>query len=81
VHVADNQTVDGATIVEATTDMGPGGMPKMMGEVEQLPSDRPGLHRLATETGMAGKWMLVIGAKIRGEQEVIRTRVAYDAGS
>lgn len=81
VHVADNKAVDGAVIVEATTDMGPGGMPEMTGKVEPLPSDRPGLHRVLIETGMAGRWKLVIGAKIRDEPDVVRTSVIYDAGS
>ena len=42
VHASDNKPVDGATIVEAKTDMGPAGMAEMSGKVTPVASDQPG---------------------------------------
>jgi predicted metal-binding membrane protein len=81
LHAPDNKPVAGATIVDAATNMGPGGMPEMTGKVTSLPSDRPGLHRFLIETGMAGKWELVIGAKVQGESDPVRGTLTFDAGS
>jgi predicted metal-binding membrane protein len=79
VHVSDNKVVEGAVIVEAATDMGPGGMPEMTGKVTAQPSDQPGLYCFRIETGMAGKWQLVIGAKVPGHTEPVHATVTYNA--
>jgi predicted metal-binding membrane protein len=79
VHVPDGKPVDGATIVDATTDMGPGGAPEMTGKVTTVPSDRPGLYRFRVATGMAGKWRLAIGAKVEGETDAVRGAITFDA--
>jgi predicted metal-binding membrane protein len=80
VRVRDDKPVESATIVEAVTDMGPGGMPEMTGKITPLPSNRTGIHRLLIETGMAGRWELVIVAKVSGEPEVVRAAITYEAG-
>jgi hypothetical protein len=79
VHASDNKPVDGATIVEATTDMGPAGMAEMSGKVTPATSDHPGLYRFSIETGMAGKWELVLTAKVPGETAAVTGKVIYDA--
>jgi len=79
VHASDNKPVDGATIVEAKTDMGPAGMAEMAGKVTPAASDRPGLFRFSIETGMAGKWELVLTAKVPGETAPLIGKVIYDA--
>ena len=81
VHTPDSKPVEGAVILEAKTDMGPGGMPEMSGKVTPLPSDQPGLHRFLIETGMAGTWQLIIGAKVQGESEVISSATTFDVTS
>jgi predicted metal-binding membrane protein len=81
VHVPDNKTVEGAVILEAKTDMGPGGMPEMSGKVTPLPSDQPGLYRFLIETGMAGKWELILSAKVHGETETVRGAITYDVAT
>jgi hypothetical protein len=40
---------------------------------------QPRLYRFQIETGMAGKWQLVIGAKVQGETEPVRGAVTYEA--
>jgi hypothetical protein len=79
VHASDNKPVEGATIVEAKTDMGPAGMAEMSGKVTQVTSDQPGPYQFSIDTGMAGKWELVLAAKVPGETALITGKVIYDA--
>src|SRR5215469_10673543 len=65
VHVPDKKPVDGAVILESKTNMGPSGMGEMSGKVTATPSDQPGLYRFSIETGMTGKWELILTAKVR----------------
>jgi len=78
-HASDSKPVDGATIVRATTDMGPAGMAEMSGKVTPLASDQAGLFRFSVETGMAGKWELVLTATVPGETAPVSGKVLYDA--
>ena len=79
VHASDDKRVDGAAIIEAKSDMGPAGMPEMLGKVMPAASDQPGLYRFSIETGMAGKWELVLTAKMPGETAPVTGKVIYDA--
>jgi predicted metal-binding membrane protein len=79
VHASDNKPVYGATMVEAKTDMGPAGMAEMSGKVRPAASDHPGLYRFSIETGMAGKWELVLTAKVPGEVAPVTGKVIFDA--
>jgi hypothetical protein len=81
VHVADKKPIEGAVILEAKTDMGPGGMVEMSGKVTPLPSDQPALYRFLIETGMAGKWELILGAKVPGETDTLRGVITYDVAT
>jgi predicted metal-binding membrane protein len=80
-HVRDNKPVEAAVILETRTDMGPGGMPEMIGKVTPLPSDQPGLYRFLVETGMAGKWELILSAKVPGEAGTVSGAVTFDAAT
>ena len=79
VHVQDKTPVEGAVILKSETDMGPSGMGEMSGKVAATPSDQPGLHRFLTETGMAGKWELILTAKVEGEAGPVTGKIIYDA--
>jgi predicted metal-binding membrane protein len=79
VHASDDKPVDRAAIVEAKTDMGPAGMAEMFGKVTPAASDQPGFYRFLIETGMAGKWELVLTAKVPGETAPVTGKVIYDA--
>jgi predicted metal-binding membrane protein len=81
MHVPENKPVEGAVIPEARTDMGPGGMPEMTGKVTPLSSDRPGLYHFLIETGMAGKWELILNAKVQGEADTVLGAVTYDVAT
>jgi hypothetical protein len=79
VHLPDNKPVAGAVLFDTKADMTPSGMADMAGKVSPLPSDQPGLYRFQVETGMAGKWQLVLGAKVQGETGTVRGTIAYEA--
>jgi predicted metal-binding membrane protein len=79
VHASNNKPVDDATIVEAKTDMGPAGMAEMSGKVTRGESAQPGVYRFSIETGMAGKWELVLTARVPGETAPVTGKVIYDA--
>jgi hypothetical protein len=38
-----------------------------------------GLYRFSIDTGMAGKWELVLTAKVPGETAPVTSKVIYDA--
>ena len=79
VHVPDKKPVDGALILESKTDMGPSGMGEMFGKVTATPSDRPGIYHFLIETGMAGKWELILTVKVQGEAGPVTGEITYDA--
>jgi predicted metal-binding membrane protein len=81
MRVLDNKPVEGAVILEAKTDMGPGGMPEMTGNVTSLPPDLLGLYRFQIETGMGGKWELIVSAKVQGETGTVNGAITYDVAS
>jgi len=79
VHRPDKEPVHGAVIIEAKTDMGPSDMAQMAGTVMPATSEQPGLYRFLIETGMPGKWELVLTAKVQGEVGPITGKITYDA--
>lgn len=79
VHLPDRKPVADARIVAAKTDMAPSGMAAMSGKVTPLASTQPGLYRFSIETGMAGKWELVLKTTVPGEADPIGGRIVYDA--
>jgi hypothetical protein len=81
VHIQDKKPVEGAVILGSKTDMGPSGMGEMSGKVTATPSDQPGLYRFLIETGMAGKWELILTAKVQGEAGPVTGKITYDAKS
>lgn len=78
VHLQDKEPVDG-TVIEAKTDMGPSGMAEMSGKVVPATSEQPGLYRFLIETGMPGKWELILTAKVQGEVGPVTGKIIYDA--
>jgi hypothetical protein len=79
IRVTDGKPVPGAVIFQTKTDMGPSGMGDMTGKVTPQPADPSGLYHFRTETGMAGKWALTLGAKVQGETDTVRGTVTYDS--
>jgi hypothetical protein len=51
----------------------------MLGKVTTTTSDQPGLYRFLIETGMAGKWELILTAKVQGEDGPVTGKITYDA--
>jgi predicted metal-binding membrane protein len=81
VHVSEGKTVQGASVREAATNMGPGGMAEMTGKVTPLPPERPGIYGFLIETGMAGKWALTLDMELQAGSHTVRGAVNYDASS
>jgi len=79
LHAQDKRPVEAAVILESKTDMGPSGMGEMSGKVTATTSDQPGLYRFLVETGMAGKWELILTAKVEGEAGPVTGKITYDA--
>jgi hypothetical protein len=59
--------------------MGPVGVAEMSGKVTPAASDHPGLYRFSIETGMAGKWELVLTAMVPGKAAPVTGKVIFDA--
>jgi hypothetical protein len=59
--------------------MGPAGMAEMAGKVTPVALDQPSLYRFLIETGMAGKWELLLTAKVPGETAPVVGKLIYDA--
>jgi hypothetical protein len=78
VHVQDKKPVEEAVILESKTDMGPSGMGEMSGKVTATTSDQSGLYRFSIETGIAGKWELILTAKVQGEAGPVTGKITYD---
>ena len=78
VDLHDKKPVNGAIIIEAKTDMGPSGMAGMSGTVVPASSEQPGLYRFLIETGMPGRWELILTAKVQGEVAPITGKITYD---
>jgi hypothetical protein len=51
----------------------------MFGKVTASISGQPGVYRFLTETGMAGKWELILTAKVQGEAGPVTGKITYDA--
>jgi predicted metal-binding membrane protein len=79
LHVPDKKPVDEATIIESKTNMGPSGMAEMSGKVSVLTSNQPGLYRFSIETGMAGKWELLLTVRRHREAAPITGSIVYEA--
>ena len=80
LHLPDNKPVAGAVLFETKADMGPAGMADMAGKVTPAGGAAdPGVYRFQIETGMQGKWQLVLGAKVQGEPGTVRGTVLYEA--
>jgi predicted metal-binding membrane protein len=78
---ADNRLLGGAVVVKATTDMMPDGMPEMSGRVAPMPDDHSGIQRFMIETGMAGRWRLLLDERLPGVSAPLSGSVEYDVKS
>jgi hypothetical protein len=79
IHIPDKKPVAGAVFFDSKADMTPAGMADMTGKVTPLPSDQPGQYRFQVETGMDGKWQLILGAKVQGETGAVRSTIPFAA--
>src|SRR5260370_38004871 len=67
VHKPSGKPVTDAAIVQTRLDMAPDGMAEMATAHVPHPSPEPGVYAFKAALTMAGRWLLVISANVRGE--------------
>src|SRR5262245_13552324 len=78
-HKASGKPVTDAVIVQTRIDMAPDGMGEMASPLTAVPSTEPGVYSFKTDLGMAGRWLLSIGAKVQGEPETVVGKITFRA--
>jgi hypothetical protein len=79
VHKPSGKPVPDAVIVRSRVDMGPDGMADMASPVEAVSSQEPGTYAFKTDLPMAGRYQLLLAAKVQGEQETVQSKVILKA--
>ena len=69
--------VSGAEIVKSEINMAPDGMTDMTSMVIPVPSTRPGVYAFKTNLMMAGRWSLILSAKVPNEWETTDRTVVF----
>jgi hypothetical protein len=77
VQKSTTKPVSDAVIAKTRIDMGPDGMPTMDAPLTQVPSGEPGVFLFKTSLPMAGRWQLIVAAKVKGEPETVVGKVTY----
>jgi hypothetical protein len=81
VHAVHGHPIDGAIIFQTRFDMGPEGMGSMTAPVKRLEmTDEPGVYAFETQPSMAGKWALMLAAKVQGESETVKGSLVVPVG-
>ena len=77
VQKSTQTVIPDAVIAKTRIDMGPDGMPTMDAPLTQVPSNEPGVYLFKTNLSMAGRWQLILAAKVQGEPETVLGKVTY----
>jgi hypothetical protein len=79
VHKPTGKPVSDAVIFRTRIDMAPDGMGDMASPLTPVPSTEPGVYAFKTELSMAGRWLLIISAKVQGELETVNGKITFRA--
>jgi len=77
VHKPSGKPVTDATIVQTRLDMAPDGMASMATAHVPLPSPEPGIYAFKASLTMAGRWLLTVSAKVKGEADPVVGKVIF----
>jgi YtkA-like len=69
----------GAEIVKSEISMAPDGMEDMQSSLTPVPASEPGVYAFKTDLTMAGRWLLIVSAKIPDEPKPIFAKVVFQA--
>jgi YtkA-like len=82
VRLVDKTTgkaVSNAVIFATRLDMAPDGMQEMVTKVTPMPGTEPGTYRFKASFGMAGRWQLLLAAKVQGETGTVENKLVVTA--
>jgi hypothetical protein len=71
--------VPNAVIIAKRIDMAPDNMASMTAALDPVPSPEPGVYRFRTKLTMAGRWQLLLAAKVQGEQGTLESKLILKA--
>jgi len=71
--------VAGAQIIKAEISMAPDGMEDMQSAVTTVPGGEPGVYSFKTDLTMAGRWLLIVSAKVPDEPKPVFAKVIFQA--
>jgi len=77
VHKSSRKPVTDAVIVQTRLDMAPDGMASMTAAHVPLPSPEPGVYAFKAPLTMAGRWLLIISAKVQGESDPVVGNIIF----
>lgn len=79
VNKTTGKSVPDAVIFATRLDMAPDGMQEMATKIVPVPGAEPGSYRFKAAFGMAGRWLLSLGAKVQGETGTVEGKLVITA--
>jgi YtkA-like len=79
VNKTTGKPVPDAVIFAARLDMSPDGMQEMATKIAPMPATEPGTYRFNATFGMAGRWQLLLDAKVQGETGTVESKLVIRA--
>jgi hypothetical protein len=79
VNKTTGKSVPDAVIFATRLDMAPDGMQEMATKIAPITSAEPGTYKFKATFGMAGRWQLSLGAKVRGETGTVESKLVITA--
>jgi hypothetical protein len=79
VNKTTGKPVLGAVIFATRLDMAPDGMQEMATKIAPVPGGEPGTYKFKATFGMAGRWLLSLGAKVQGETGTVESKLVITA--
>ncbi len=79
VNKTTGKPVPDAVIFATRLDMAPDGMQEMATKIVPAPGAEPGSYKFKATFGMAGRWLLSLGAKVQGETGTVEGKLVITA--
>lgn len=79
VNKVTGKPVPDAVIFATRLDMAPDAMQEMATKVVPVPGAEPGSYKFKATFGMAGRWLLSLGAKVQGETGTVEGKLVITA--
>lgn len=79
LNTKTGQPVPDAIVFATRLDMSTDGMPEMATKIAPVPGAEPGTYKFKATFGMAGRWLLTLGAKIQGETGAVDGKLVITA--